>query len=75
MSEQLTIEQRLAALETAVRELQKAVLVPSHTPDPEWWMKIAPIAESDREAFREAMEYGRAYRNADRPPNEPGEEP
>lgn len=72
MSEQPTIEQRLAALEAAIRDLQQAVLVQSRTPDPEWWKNIGPI--SDREAFEEAMEYGRAYRNADRPPDEPGEE-
>jgi len=69
MSAEPTIEQRLAALEAAVKELQSRLPVP--TPDPKWWEKTGPI--TDVEAFDEAMEYGRAFRYADRPPDEPGE--
>ena len=68
MSEQPTIEQRLGALETAVRELQSRLPAPA----PNWLDQvIGPIG--DLEAFQEALEYGRAYRYADRPPDEPSE--
>lgn len=68
MSEQPTIEQRLAALETAVRELQNHL----HAPIPPWLDKvIGPI--QDQEALGEAMEYGRAFRNSDRPSDDPNE--
>lgn len=70
MSTEPTIEQRLAALEAAVKEIQGRLgLAPSTE---KWWEKIPPV--EDIEAFEEAMEYGRAYRNADRPPDEPSEQ-
>jgi hypothetical protein len=70
MSTEPTIEQRLAALETAVREIQNRLGLAS-SPE-KWWEKIPPV--EDIEAFEEAMEYGRAYRYADRPPDEPSEQ-
>lgn len=70
MAEEKTIEQRLAALEEAVRELQSR-LPPA--PVEKWWEKLPQI--SDLEAFDQAMEYGRAYRYADRPSDEPDEQP
>jgi hypothetical protein len=70
MSTEPTVEQRLAALEAAVKEIQNRLgLAPLAE---RWWEKIPPV--EDIEAFREAMEYGRAYRYADRPPDEPGEQ-
>jgi hypothetical protein len=72
MSTEPTIEQRLAALEEAVRELQSRLSAP--TPAPNWIEKITGSI-SDVEAFEEALEYGRAYRHADRPPDEPDEQP
>ena len=71
MSTDLTIEQRLAALEAAVKEIQERLAPPPSAE--KWWEKIPPIA--DREAFREALEYGRAFRYADRPPDEPDKQP
>jgi hypothetical protein len=65
-----TIEQRLAALEAAVKEIQERLGRPAAAE--RWWEKIQPV--EDIEAFEEAMEYGRAYRYADRPPDEPGEQ-
>jgi hypothetical protein len=70
MSTEPTIEQRLAALEAAVKEIQDRLGPP---PSAErWWEKIPPV--EDIEAFQKALEYGRAYRYADRPPDEPGEQ-
>ncbi|HEY7152785.1 MAG TPA: hypothetical protein VH575_02400 [Gemmataceae bacterium] len=71
MSTEPTIEQRLAALEAAVKEIQDR-LGPSPSAE-RWWEKIPPV--EDIEAFDEMLEYGRAYRYADRPPDEPGEQP
>ena len=70
MSTESTIEQRLAALEDAVKEIQHRMTV--QTPAPTWLDKIIGSI-SDKEAFEQALEYGRAYRYADRPPDEPGE--
>ena len=71
MAEEQTIEQRIAALEAAVRELQSRL--PPPIPALNWWEKLGPI--TDREAFEQVLEYGRAFRYADRPPDEPGEQP
>jgi hypothetical protein len=71
MAEEQTVEQRIAALEAAVRELQSRL--PPPTAALNWWEKIGPI--TDREAFEQVLEYGRAFRYADRPPDEPGEQP
>jgi hypothetical protein len=73
MPTEATIEQRLAALEAAVRELQALVAPPARTPAPNWLEKVIGSI-SDHEAFQEALEYGRAYRHADRPADEPGEQ-
>jgi hypothetical protein len=70
MSTEPTIEQRLVALEAAVKQIQERLDPPPSAE--KWWEKIPPV--EDIEAFRETMEYGRAYRYADRPPDEPGEQ-
>ncbi len=64
------LEDRVAALERAVANIQA-------------WLAAAPAAGNwfdkidgtmtDEEAFREVLELGRAFREADRPPDEPGE--
>lgn len=66
MAEEKSIEQRLAALEEAVREIQSRL--PSPAAEEKWWEKIPRV--SNLEAFEEAMEYGRQFRYADRPPDE-----
>jgi hypothetical protein len=62
----------LATLERAVGDLQQrlAGVVPAGN----WLEKIAGSV-SDEAAFLEALEFGRAFRYADRPPDEPGEKP
>jgi hypothetical protein len=66
MATEPTIEQRLAALEAAVKEIQDRLGPPPSAE--KWWEKIPPV--EDIEAFEEAMEDGRAYRYADRPLSE-----
>lgn len=70
MSTEPTIDQRLAALEAAVKQIQEQLGLPPSAE--KWWEQIPPV--EDIEAFEEAMEYGRAYRYADRPPDEPSEQ-
>jgi hypothetical protein len=70
MPEDKTIEARVAALEAAVRELQSRVAVAPAAQN--WWELIPPV--TDLEAFEEGMAYGRAFRHADRPPDEPGDQ-
>jgi hypothetical protein len=71
MAEEKTIEQRLAALQEAVLVLQSRL--PPPAPAAKWWETLPQI--TDLKAFRQAMEYGREYRYADRPPDEPDEQP
>lgn len=72
MSDPMNIEQRLAALERAVAEIQQRL--GSASASGNWWEKAFGSIR-DEAAFLEAMEYGRAFRHADRPPDEPGEQP
>ena len=65
------VEQRLLALESAVAGLQVRL---ERTAAVDWIDKITGSI-SDDEAFREALEYGRAFRHADRPEDEPGQQP
>jgi hypothetical protein len=62
-----TIEERLAALEATVAQLQRQILVLKAGPN---WLDRVIGSVTDEEAFREALEYGRAYRQSDRPPDE-----
>jgi len=65
------IEQRLTTVETAVGELQRqlANLPPS---GPHWLDQITGSFK-DEPAFEEVLEFGRAIRSADRPPDDAGE--
>ena len=66
MASDKTIEERLAALEAAVAELQRRLNV---TPAGNWSQNLVPaIKDEDVEAFNEAMEYGREYRRSHFPP-------
>jgi len=67
MSAQPTIEQRLTALEQAVAQIQRHLGI---LPAGESWLDRIGGSCKDEEAFLEAMEYGRAYRQADRPPDD-----
>ena len=63
------VEQRLLALESAVARLQ---VRQARTAAVDWIDKISGSI-SDDEAFEQALEYGRAFRHADRPEDEPGQ--
>jgi hypothetical protein len=68
MSSEALLEQRLAAVEVAVRELQR--LIVSRAPAPNWLERVTGSMK-DEPAFAEVLEYGRAIRQADRPPEDP----
>jgi hypothetical protein len=65
-----SVEERLAALEKAVAELQLQLTNRNGSPD---WLDKVIGSISDDEAFEQALEYGRAYRASLRPPDAPGE--
>ena len=70
MSVDSTIEGRLAAVEQAVRELQQTVEAKRKV-DPNWLARLTG-SMADEPAFLEVIEYGKAFRHADRPPEGPG---
>jgi len=70
MSDLANLERRLEALERAVADIQRQL---ASVPNSGNWIEKMKDSISDVEAFREAMEYGRAWRHADRPPDEAGE--
>jgi hypothetical protein len=59
-----TLEQRMTALEDAMRELQKAMNARNPAPD---WLDRVIGSMKDEPAFDEVLAYGRAIRQADRP--------
>lgn len=59
-----TLEQRMAVLEEAVRELQEAIQV--RTPAPNWLDRVIGSMK-DEPAFDEVLAQGRRMRHADRP--------
>jgi hypothetical protein len=63
---EVTVEQRLAALEHNVAEL-RTLLAPG--PPPTEWLKKFIGSISDEVAFREVLDLGRTFRAADRPPD------
>jgi hypothetical protein len=64
MSGQTAIEQRVAVLEGAVAELQRRLAAVSA---PANWLDRVTGSVTDEAAFLEALELGRAWRDADRP--------
>ncbi len=67
MSTQPTIDQRLAALERAVADLQQQV---SAQPPAGNWLERIIGSFRDEPAFDEVLEYGRAFRGSDLPPED-----
>ncbi len=67
MPAEATLEERLAAVEQSVRELQR--LMAARTPSPNWLERLTGSMK-DEPAFAEVLEYGRAIRHADRPPED-----
>ena len=61
------VEERLSAVEDAIRELR--CLVSRRTPAPNWIERLTGSMK-DEPAFDEVLEYGRALREADGPEEE-----
>ena len=72
MPDSATLEQRLAALERTVADLQRQL--GNGSAPPNWIEKVSGVVRDDEE-FLEMLKLGRAFRDADRPPDEPGDEP
>jgi len=62
MLDETTLEQRLMTLEQAVSELQRKV---DSKPVSANWLQQLIGSVSDEEAFLEALEYGRSFRQTD----------
>jgi len=71
MAIDVQIEQRLTAVEEAVRELQRRLTI--LTPAANWLERITGSFKDEPE-FEKALEYGRAIREADRPHDDAGEQ-
>jgi hypothetical protein len=72
MLDEAILEQRLATLEQTVADLQKKLAV---VPAANNWLEKVTGSISDKAAFLEALQYGRAFRQADRPADEAGDQP
>ena len=66
MLDETVLEKRLTTLEQAVSELQQKV----ETQPSENWLQKLIGSISDEATFLEALEYGRAFRQADKPTDE-----
>jgi hypothetical protein len=67
MLDQATLEQRLVDLEQTVADLKRKSEA-STTPNN--WIQALTGSISDEAAFLEALEYGRAFRQSDKPTDE-----
>ena len=67
MSSETALERRVAAVEEAVAELRHRF---ASLPGTMGWLDGVVGSISDEAAFAEALEYGRAFRQADRPPDD-----
>jgi hypothetical protein len=67
MLDEATLEHRLITLEQTVSELQRKV--DSRAVSESWLQKLTG-SMSDEAAFLEALEYGRAFRQSDKPMDE-----
>jgi hypothetical protein len=72
MIDEAILEQRLAALERAVAALHHRLAGVAPSGD---WLERITGSISDEAAFLDALELGRALRQADRPPDESGAPP
>ncbi|MEH1792334.1 MULTISPECIES: transferase hexapeptide repeat containing protein [unclassified Nostoc] len=70
MLDETVLEHRLLTLEQAVSDLQRQV---EGKPSENWLEKLVGSI-SDESAFLEALEYGRAFRQADKPTDEDDEQ-
>ncbi len=68
MSSEVLMEQRLSAVEEAIAEIRRQLpMLP-----PSDWLGRVIGSLGDEPAFEEVLDYGRAYRLADRPPGDEG---
>jgi hypothetical protein len=67
MLDEATLEQRLVTLEREVAELKRKAKFSSNSGN---WLDKLIGSISDEAAFIEALEYGRAFRQADKPVDE-----
>ncbi len=72
MSESAILERRLDVVEHAVADLQRRFGEVTGRGN---WLEIVVGSISDELAFEEALAFGRAWREADRPADEGGEQP
>ncbi len=61
MATNTSLEERLAAVEAAISELQKQI----ETPQPTNWLQQITGSFKDEPAFEEVLAYGRAIRQGD----------
>jgi hypothetical protein len=64
-----SLEQRLTAVEAAVQDLQRQLAA---RPTASNWLDQVIGSMKDEPAFAEVLESGRAFRQADRPPEDAG---
>ena len=72
MLNEAMLEDRLANIERAVADLRLRL---GSLPAGNGWVDRVSGSVTDEAAFREALEYGRQIRQADRAPDEPGRQP
>jgi hypothetical protein len=70
MLNEATIERRLITLEQTVCDLQRKV---DSKPAAEGWLQKLTGSVSDEAVFLEALEYGKTFRQSDRPIDESAE--
>ena len=63
MTTTTTVDERLSALEQTMATIQRQLATPAPADN---WLDKFTGSISDEAAFREALEHGRAFRNADR---------
>jgi hypothetical protein len=68
MPTELILEQRLVAVERAITEIQLQLAGGPASPN---WLDEVTGSITDEAAFREALEFGRAFREAYHPEDEP----
>jgi hypothetical protein len=72
MLDEAALERRLEVLERTVADLQRQLAAATTSGN---WLDKVTGSISDDAAFLEALEYGRRIRQADRPTDEPAQQP
>ncbi len=66
-----TIEERLAAVETKLEQLEREKVSDKSDEDVPWWKRIVGIYANSPE-FEEAVKFGREWRGSEDPQNNDG---